>query len=285
MKLGFNLLLWTTHVTRDLLPTLQALKAAGYDGVEVPIFDGDPACYREIKAMLDGEGLQSTVVAIVQDAARNPLSATHETAGVDYLKSLVDCSVALGAQVLAGPFYQPLGVFSGLPLTHDEWQRLVRTQTAMADHAGTAITLAVEPLNRFECYALNTCAQAATLVQAVNRPNYGYLFDTFHTNIEERDTIAAMTATMPQITHIHISENDRGTPGRGHAPIAQTIATAKAAGYDGWLTVEAFGHALPDIAAATRVWRPLFGSTTEVYTEAIALMRHALAQTGESHAH
>jgi D-psicose/D-tagatose/L-ribulose 3-epimerase len=284
MKLGFNLLLWTTHVTSDLRPTLRALKSAGYDGVEVPIFQGDPAYYRSLKAMLDDEGLHSTVVSIVQDEARNPLSAMHESAGVDYLKWLVDCAVALGAQVLAGPFYQPLGVFSGLPLTDAEWQRLVRTQTAMADHAGTTITLAVEPLNRFECYALNTCAQAAALVQAVNRPNYGYLFDTFHSNIEERDAIAAMAATMPHIAHIHISENDRGTPGRGHAPILPAIATARAAGYDGWLTVEAFGHALPDIAAATRVWRPLFGTTEEVYTEAIALMRHGLS-AGEPHAH
>jgi D-psicose/D-tagatose/L-ribulose 3-epimerase len=277
VKIGFNLLLWTTHLDQTLLPTLRALKAAGYDGVEVPVFGGDPAYYRQMCAMLDGEGLLSTAVGIVQDDARNPLSPRHESAGVDYLKWLVDCAVALGAEVLAGPFYQPLGVFSGHPLSDDEWQRLIRTQTAMADHAGSALTLAVEPLNRFECYALNTCARSADLVQAVNRPNYGYLFDTFHANIEERDPVAALAATLRQVRHIHISENDRGTPGRGHAPILPTIATAKAAGYTGWLTVEAFGHSLPDIAAATRVWRPLFTSETEVYTEAIALIRHGLA--------
>lgn len=278
MPIGFNLLLWTTHLTADLLPVLKSLKSAGYDGVEVPIFSGDPAYYRRVKSMLDGEDLRSTVVAIVQDEARNPLSATNEAAGVDYLKWLVDCATALGAEVLAGPFIQPLGTFSGLPLSDAEWARMVRTQTAMADHAGTAITLAVEPLNRFECYALNTCDQADRLVRAVNRPNYGYLFDTFHSNIEERDAIAALKATMPSVRHIHISENDRGTPGRGHAPITETIRTARAAGYTGWLTVEAFGHALPDIAAATRVWRPLFGSTEEVTTEAIALIRHALQE-------
>ena len=283
MPIGFNLLLWTTHLTTEHLPILRALKSAGYDGVEVPVFGGDPAYYRGLKSMLDGEALRSTVVGIVQDVARNPLSATHETAGVDYLKWLVDCAVALGAEVLGGPFYQPLGQFSGLPLSDAEWQRLIRTQTAMADHAGDAITLAVEPLNRFECYALNTCARAADLVRAVNRPNYGYLFDTFHANIEERDPIAALAATLPHVSHIHISENDRGTPGRGHAPITAAIQTAMRAGYTGWLTVEAFGHALPDIAAATRVWRPLFGSTEEVTSEAISLIRQSLA--GGSYAH
>jgi D-psicose/D-tagatose/L-ribulose 3-epimerase len=276
MKIGFNLLLWTTHIDQSHLPTLRALKAAGYDGVEVPIFTGDPAYYRGIKTMLDGEGLASTVVAIVQDEARNPLSDQNESAGADYLKWLVDCSVALGAEVLAGPYYQPLGIFSGHPLSNQEWDRLVRTQTAMADHAGSAITLAVEPLNRFECYALNTCERADKLVRAVNRPNYGYLFDTFHSNIEEKDAVAALKATLPAVRHIHISENDRGTPGTGHAPIYETIRAARTHGYQGWLTVEAFGHALPDIAAATRVWRPLFTSYDEVYTQAIATIRAAL---------
>ncbi|MCU0909403.1 MAG: sugar phosphate isomerase/epimerase [Rhodobacteraceae bacterium] len=276
MDIGFNLLLWTTHLSADLLPRLRALRSAGYDGVEVPVFRGDPAHYAALRRMLDDEGLRTTVVAIVQDEARNPLSAAHEGAGVDYLKWLVDCSVALGAEVLAGPFYQPLGVFSGHPLTDDEWARLVRTQTAMADHAGSAIRLAVEPLNRFECYALNTCAQAARLVQAVGRPNYGYLFDTFHANIEEKDAVAALAATLPQVAHIHISENDRGTPGSGHAPIAAAIRAAQAGGYVGWLTIEAFGQALPDIAAATRVWRPLFDSDDQLFTEGLRTIRAAL---------
>jgi D-psicose/D-tagatose/L-ribulose 3-epimerase len=82
---------------------------------------------------------------------------------------------------------------------------------------------------------------------------------------------------LSQVSHIHISENDRGTPGSGHAPILPAIAAARAEDYDGRLTVEAFGHALPDIAAATRVWRPLFPSYENVTTEAIALIRRGLA--------
>ena len=275
MKLGFNLLLWTTHVTAEHLPTLRALKAAGYDGVEVPVFMETPAYYARLADMLAGEGLASTVVGIVPDPARNPLSddPACSAAGVDHLKWLVDCSVALGAEVLCGPFFQPLSTFSGRGPLPREWDRLVATQTAMADHAGDAITLAVEPLNRFECYALTTAADAARLVAAVARANYGYLYDTFHANIEERDPVGVIGATAQAIAHVHISENDRGTPGRGHVPIGATLSALKAAGYDGWLTVEAFGHALPDIAAATRVWRPLFGSQAEVYTEGARLVR------------
>jgi D-psicose/D-tagatose/L-ribulose 3-epimerase len=275
MKIGFNLLLWTTHLTPDLLPVLRALKAAGYDGVEVPVFGGTPADYAEIGRMLAGEGLQSTVVAVVPDEARNPMSLTpaHHQAGIDHLKGLVDCAQALGAEVLCGPFTQPLATFSGKGPTPDEWARLVTAHRAMADHAGASLTLAVEPLNRFECYALNTAADAARLVSEVGRVNYGYLFDTFHAHIEERAPACALANTLWSVAHVHISENDRGTPGRGHADIAGAIGVLKSGGYDGWLTVEAFGQALPDLAAATRVWRPLFGSEAEVYTEGIGLIR------------
>jgi D-psicose/D-tagatose/L-ribulose 3-epimerase len=275
VKIGFNLLLWTTHLTPDLLPVLKSLKSAGYDGVEVPVFGGQPADYRALKAMLDGEGLASTVVGVVQSPAANPMSLDpgQHQAGIDHLKWLTDCAVALGAEVLCGPFTQPLATFSGTGPAQAEWDRLVAAHKAMAAHAGDAITLAVEPLNRFECYALNTAAQAARLVDEVGSPNYGYLFDTFHAHIEERHPVGALAATYDRVRHIHISENDRGTPGRGHADIRGALALLKGQGWDGWLTVEAFGQALPDLAAATRVWRPLFGSDREVYEEAIALIR------------
>ncbi len=279
MKIGFNLLLWTTHLTPELLPVLRSLKAAGYDGVEVPVFGGTPSDYAQTRRMLEGEGLKSTVVGVVQSPDANPMSldpAAHR-AGIDYLKWLTDCSVALGAEVLCGPFTQPLATFSGTGPTPAEWDRLVTAHRAMAAHAGDAIRLAVEPLNRFECYALNTAAQAARLVRDVGSPNYGYLFDTFHAHIEERDPAGALAATLGAVAHIHISENDRGTPGRGHADIAGAIRVLKSQGWDGWLTVEAFGLALPALAAATRVWRPLFGSEAEVYEEAIALIRRGWA--------
>ena len=81
--------------------------------------------------------------------------------------------------------------------------------------------------------------------------------------------------TIGAISHIHISENDRGTPGAGHIDHAAAIRAARAAGYDGWFTIEAFGQALPDLAAATRVWRPLFDSEEEVVEAGARVIRAA----------
>jgi D-psicose/D-tagatose/L-ribulose 3-epimerase len=277
VKIGFNLLLWTTHLTDDLLGVCEQLKAAGYDGVEVPVFEDNTGHYERLRHKLDGIGLKTTVVGIVQSADANPCStdATCHQAGIDYLKWLVDCSVALGAETLGGPFYQPLAEFSGAGPTDREWQQLIKAHQAMADHArGTGLALSVEPLHRFECYALNTIAAASDLVDAVGADNYGLLYDTFHQNIEEDDPIAALKLAGRRINHVHISENNRGTPGRGHIDFDAVFGALKSIGYDDWLTIEAFGHALPDIAAATKVWRPLFDSREQVFTEGIDLIRN-----------
>ena len=282
MKIGFNLLLWTTHLDEELLPVCEKLKAAGYDGIEVPVFEGDPAHYSKLKKQLDGIGLRTTTVGIVQSNEANPasLNADSHSKGVDYLKWLVDCSEALGSETLCGPFYQPLAEFSGSGCTDAEWVAIVKAHKQMAEYAkGTGVALSVEPLNRFECYALNTVASACDLVDAVGVEGYGMLYDTFHQNIEENDPIAAMTDAGSRINHVHISENNRGTPGRGQIDFAAAFAGLKSIGYDGWLTIEAFGHALPDIAAATKVWRPLFESNEQVYSEGINLIRSGWENT------
>jgi D-psicose/D-tagatose/L-ribulose 3-epimerase len=284
MKIGINMLLWTGHVTHEHVPVLEALKAAGYDGVEVPVFDvSDLGHYRWLGGVLDDIGLERTVVAIIPDAAHSPISpdAAHRQAGVDHLKRVIDSSAALGGTVLAGPWFQPLGVFTGEKPSEAELARCAEVHRQVAPLARAAgVTGALEPLNRFEAHLLNTCEQAIAYAERVAQPGFGILYDTFHAHIEERDPVAALRALHASgaLTHVHISENDRGTPGRGHAKIRETIAALKGLGYDGWLTIEAFGRGVPELAAATRVWRDFFASPQEVYTEGLAYIRECWAQ-------
>lgn len=284
MKVGINLLLWTGHVTEDHVPLFKALKTAGFDGVELPIFDAsDPSHYARIGAILDDLGLMRTVTTTIPDEAHSPISANHgaREAGYEHLARVVDCCAALGAEVLAGPWYQPLGVFSGVGTTQVELERCADVHRRIAPLARAAnLTCALEVLNRFECYMLNTCQQAISYFDLLDEPDFGIHFDTFHANIEEKDSVSAVTAAWNSghLRHVHISENDRGTPGRGQARIRETISTLKALGYDEWLTIEAFGGAVPEIAAATRVWRPFFTSEEDVYTEGHRYIRDCWAQ-------
>ena len=98
----------------------------------------------------------------------------------------VDCADALGAEVLCGPFHQPLGRLLGARADGGRARAAGRGAPGDGRPGGRAgLTLAIEPLNRFECYVLTTNAQAAAHVARVGRPNFGYLYDTFHSNIEE----------------------------------------------------------------------------------------------------
>ncbi len=268
MLLGFNMLLWSTHIGEDDFPLLEILKRVGYDGIEIPIFDGKSEDYLKVGQILRDNGLRATAVAVIPDEAHDCTSAdgAARAAGLAHIKWAIDCLAAAGGEVLCGPFYQPLARFSGSPPTQDELGGIVEVHKEAARYAArSGIKLSVEPLNRFECYAMNTVADAAAIVRQVDEPNYGLLFDTFHANIEEKDPVGVIAPNLAWINHVHTAENDRGTPGKGHIPWAPTMAALKRGQYDGWYVIEAFGRSLPAIAAATRVWRDFFPDKQEVY--------------------
>jgi D-psicose/D-tagatose/L-ribulose 3-epimerase len=280
MKIGFNLLLWTSHVTAKHLPILKALKAAGYDGVEIPVFEGAPDHYARLGETLDGIGLERTTVAVLPSPQANPLSpdAASRKAALQHTKWVIDCAAAAGAAILGGPMHSAIGHFTGAGPTAAERKRGVSFHRAAGDYAGEhGVRLAVEALNRFECYFLNTMAQLGDHLGEVDHPAIQGMYDTFHANIEEADPIAAIKTIRPHMIHVHISENDRGTPGRGHVPWAETYAALRKSKYDGWLTIEAFGRSLPAIAAATKVWRDFFPSQESVFLEGIKHIRKSWA--------
>ncbi len=279
MKTGMNLLLWTGQVTAEHFPLLGKLKAAGFDGVEIPVFGGEPADYKPVRAELDRLGLKCTTVTILTED-RNIISPdpAPRAAGLAWLKKAIEIDHVLGAETMVGPYHSAIGVFSGSGPTDDEKKRSAEVLRQVAEYARQAnLQLGIEYLNRFECYLLTTAAAAVELVKMVGHPNFGTMYDSFHAHIEEKDPAAAIRTVAPVLKHVHISENDRGTPGTGQVNWDATFPALKATGYDGWLVIEAFGRALPDIAAATKVWRDLFPSPDEVYQKGITLMKERWA--------
>ena len=283
MKIGFNLLLWTPFVEEQHFNLFEVLKKTGYDGVEIPLFNGDPAHYEKVGAALSDYGLACTAVTVIPDAAHNPISPEpQERAGaLAYLEWAVDCSAAIEAEVWCGPYDQPLGVFTGQGPSEDEKNRAVDVHRAVADRAQAAgIALAIEPLNRFECYFLNTLDDAVAYAARVGHPNLRAMYDTFHGNIEEKDPVGCVATHAAKLGHFHVSASDRGTPGRDHIPWAETFRALRGGGYDGWLTIEAFGRTLPDLAATTCVWRDLSKSPEEIYEEGYRLMAEGWEAAG-----
>src|SRR5262249_55498035 len=155
-------------------------------------------------------------------------------------KWAIGMTAILGGELLCGPYHSPLAVFSGTGPTEDEKKRAADVLRQAADLGAQAkVKLAIEYLNRFECYFLTTAADARALVQRVNHPNFKAMYDTFHANIEEKDITKAITGLAGSFIHVHISENDRGTPGTGHVHWDETFRALRQVKYDNWLVIEA----------------------------------------------
>lgn len=279
MKFGMNLLLWTGELNDAMKPVLSSLKKMGYDGVELPLFNVD-LDYAAWGKHLDEVGLERTAVT-VRGEADNPISpdAAVRAAGVANTSKALDCCAAAGATHLVGPFHSALGVFSGQGPTKDEWKWGVDSMRQVAEYAGSVgVTLGVECLNRFETYLLNTHADSARFVKEVDHPNCRMMYDTFHANIEEKNIADAIRSCADVCCHVHISENDRSTPGTGNVRWAENFDTLKETGYDGWLMIEAFGLALPELVAATKIWRRMYQSEEQLARDGLAFMKAEYAK-------
>ncbi|MBA3314093.1 MAG: sugar phosphate isomerase/epimerase [Planctomycetota bacterium] len=275
MKYGMNLLLWTGDVTEEHFPLLEKIKGWGYDGVELPFFDLTPERYVKVGKKLDDLGLERTAVTICTDD-ENPIGEAPalRKAGLERLKKAVDCCAAAGCTHLVGPIHSAIGRFTGQGRTTDEWNWAKETLSQAADHAkANNVMLVFEYLNRFECYFANCAADAAKFTREVNHPNLKMMYDTFHANIEEKGITEAIRTCADQMVHVHISENDRSTPGEGHVHWDETFKALKEVNYDGWLMIEAFGLALPEIAAATKIWRRMFPNEEHLATKGLAFMK------------
>jgi len=280
VRFGLNLLLWCDTLEDSILPVLEEIKKIGYDAVEIPIFEYNVPKYALWGKRLNDLGLARTGVTI-RLPGDNPISpdAAERCKGIDANKAALDCAAAAGCEVLAGPYHSALGHFSGAGPTADEWRWGTDGMRQVAEHAEEVnVTLGLEYLNRFECYLLNTAADGARFCRDVGHPRCKMMYDTFHSHIEEKNTPAAIRALKDCISHVHISENDRSTPGAGNIRWAENFDTLHEIGYNGLMVIEAFGLALDKIAAATKIWRRMYESERQLASDGLKFMKQEVAK-------
>jgi D-psicose/D-tagatose/L-ribulose 3-epimerase len=275
MKYCMNLLLWLDTLSQDKLPLLDQLKTIGFDAVELPMFDRDVANAKIWGKAMDNLGLSrsGTCAFGPEDhlISGDPKVRRH---ALDSIKQILDCCAAAGCTVMAGHTPQALGVFTGKGPSKDEWKWALDGIRDASEHAGkVGVKIAIEALNRFECYFLNCMADAYRFVKEVNHPSCGVMYDTFHANIEEKSVRQAITTVKDALFHVHISESDRSTPGTGMVHWDETFDSLYEVGYDGILCCEAFGLALPKLTAATKIWRRMYESEEQLARDVLAFMK------------
>ena len=281
MRFGMNLLMWTDTLSDQMLPLLEEMQEIGFDAVEIPCFDLDNLDnYARWGKRFDELGLARTGTA-VRGPDENPIGSDPAVRkkGVEANKRNLDCCAAAGCEVMAGPFHSALGFFSGAGPTADEWKWGVQSMREVAEHAEkVGVTMALEFLNRFECYLLNTAADGARFCAEVNHPRCKMMYDTFHAHIEEKSIPEAIRALRGCLAHVHISENDRSTPGQGNVRWDANFDTLHEIGYDNLMVIEAFGLALEKLVPATKIWRRMYQSEKQLATDGLSFMKQEVAK-------
>jgi D-psicose/D-tagatose/L-ribulose 3-epimerase len=278
LRIGINLMAWTDQIGPGELALFPTLAHLGFRGVEIPVFDPGGIDVASIRSALRANDLACTLSTALP-AGASLLRAPEQAAGIAFLRECIAVAARLGAAVLCGPLYAPVGQLTGAAPTPDEWGRAVAALRVVGQVAADAgVRLAIEPLNRFETYFLNTAADARRLVTEVGNPAIGILLDAFHLNIEEKDIPAAILQTGPLLYHVHCSENDRGVIGSGHIPWPAILHALRRIGYDGWLVCETFNGHLPVLAAATAIWRPLFADPLSYARDSVAYLKQLIGQ-------
>jgi D-psicose/D-tagatose/L-ribulose 3-epimerase len=279
MKIGVNTLIWSLAYDESVRAQLPSIAEAGFDGIEVPLLRTGDFPASQIRKEVASHGLDCTICAVLVKG----LSLISDDPAVRantrrHIQEVIKCAADTGAKLIAGPLYCPVGYLPGRRRTQDEWNWAVEAYQSLGSTLDSnGITLGIEPLNRFETFFLNTAGDAARLCDQIAHPKIGILFDTFHANIEEKDMAAGFQIAGRHLKHVHISENDRGTPGSGHVPWNRVFQALRELNYDGWLTIESFAFAIPEISAAAAIWRDIEPTPGQIAFEGVKFLKAQIA--------
>lgn len=281
MKFGVNTLIWSDRFDESHVKLFEPLKKAGFDGIELPLFTPDPRPNLEIRRGLEENGLDCTFCSILP-AGLNTISedATVRANSRQYWKDTIRTVREMGGDILCGPLYSPVGYFPGRRRTDAEWGWAIECFSELGptlDEYG--VTLAIEPLNRYETFFLNTVADTVSLCREVDHPKVGILFDTYHANIEEKEVASALRDCGPYLRHLHSCENDRGIPGTGHIDWPSVFSALHEINYNGWLTIEGFGFSLGTLSAAASIWRDLAPTSGDIAFEGVKFLKAQAAKS------
>lgn len=277
MKYGINTLLWTAGFDRSHLDLLPKFREWGFDGVEIARFEFDTFPAADVRRAAEQNGLETVFCsALTGEVSLVTDDAALRRKAIEFVRRAVEVADEVGARTLAGPYCGPVGYLPGRRRTEDEWKRAVEGLQSLTDTLEAHdVTLALEPLNRFETYFLNTAADAVRLCEEVGNERIGILFDTFHANIEEKSIGQALAVCGRHVKHVHTCENDRGVPGSGHVEWTDVFSVLRKMSYHRWVVIESFGARIPEIAAAACIWRDLAPSSDAIAADGLRFLKSA----------
>jgi len=280
MKLGVSAFAWTSKFDRGHLHLVEEVKNMGFSGFEIAMFDPTDLPVLEIRRAFEASALDCTVCAILPNGM-NPISpdAATRKRSLQHLSRCIEASSEMGATLLGGPLYAPIGYLPEHRPTRDECSWAIEAFQSLGNQLDIyQMVLSIEPVNRSETFLLRTAAEAKRLCEAIGHPRIGVTLDTFHANIEEPNIADAVTSLGTHLKHIHASENDRGLLGKGHVDFPAIIAALQKNGYDGYLMIEGFGYSSHEKSAPGALWAKTSVSPEDIASSGAHFLNEILSR-------
>jgi D-psicose/D-tagatose/L-ribulose 3-epimerase len=285
MGIGVNAWIWTSPFTTQEGPEglglLDKVKQMGFDSFEFGLEDPSHVDAAKLKAKAEQTGLKVVICgAFGPDRDLTSDDASVRANSLDYITKTLRIVADSGSKVMAGPSYSAVGKRRHVSADQKkaEFDLAVKGLTEAGKRAADlGVMIAVEPLNRFETDLINTAEQCKQLLDAIGAKNVGFHLDTFHMNIEEKNTYDAIKLAGDRLFHFHTCENDRGAPGSGvNIDWDGTAKALKEINYPHQCVIESFTPKTKSIAAAAAIWRQLAPTQDRLASDGLAFLRKIL---------
>lgn len=278
--IGVNAWVWCSPFDSTSVALVARAAAMGFDVFTMPVEEPELIDVAAMKAALAEHPLRLHV-----SGAYGPTrDLTHEEPRVrqqslDYIRDTLKICEQLGVKLLVGPAYSAVGKRRKIPSAQREaeWALAVAgLQQAGRMAADHGVTLAIEPLNRFETDLVNTAAQVKRLIADVGLDSVRIHLDTFHMNIEEQNVYDAIVLAGDDLVYVDASESDRGTPGKGQVHWEEVARGLRDIHYRGDCVIESFTPDCVAIADAAAIWRPLAPSQDLLASDGVKFLKELL---------
>lgn len=280
MKFGINTFLFTSPFTTESISLFPKFKQWGFDSVEIALEDLSHIDAGIVKKALDDNGLVCGSLCVAMGPGRD-LRGTEEEQqeAISYITSLLGVMNELGCPILVGPLYSSVGRADAVDpdAYRKQWNTVVAHFKVLAKYATQLnLKLAIEPLNRYETDFINTCEQALQMVNDVGSDALMIHLDSYHMNIEEKDSAKAILLAGEKLGHFHACGSDRGTPGGDHTDWKSIVSALRKIGYDREIVIESFTTDVKVIAKAASIWRKFELSQESIATDGLQFLHSVL---------
>ncbi len=258
-KIGVDSFIWSEVFSEKDLWIIPKARELGFETLDIAIAHPETFPTKKVRRAVSEAGIH-VVTTTTLNKETNLISPDPavRARGVSSLKTLVDINYELGSPILGGVNYAGWGCLTGKPRTEQEWGWSVEAMREAARYAkrGGSLTIAVEPVNRFETHFLNIAEDAVRYCRDVATGNVKVHLDCFHMMHEENSFRGAVeTCGAEYLGYVHVCESNRGIPGTGLVPWKEFFRALKQVGYRGPLVIESFDPSFEELSRLCSIWR------------------------------